>query len=425
MRHKNFKITNLILLCLAAIGVNAQIVKDIDGNIYKTVAIGNQVWMAENLKTTKFNDGVPIQMVTDNYSWKKLTTPGYCWYDNNPAFGNTYGAIYNGYVVESGRICPIGWMVPTNKDWDELQNAFGNYAGNQLKEQGDQHWKNNSKSATNETGFSALGSGYRNSIGLFQFINETGVWWTNTIVRETYLATRTMYGSNASVTKGEFTKTSGNTIRCIKVGSDQTVKEVEPQSKTVSDIEGNVYKTVTIGNQVWMAENLRTTKYNNGNSIPVVVDNLKWKNMTSGGLCWYDNDKSKNNSTYGVLYNGYVIETDMICPIGWHVPSDEDWNELQQYYGNYAGLQLKAQGTLHWKNNSVNVTNETGFSALGGGYRNTTGLFQFINETGLWWTSTTANQTNLVTRAMYGNNASIAKGSYSKNTGASIRCKKD
>lgn len=425
MRHENFNNINLLILCLVAIGVNAQTVKDIDGNIYKTVTIGNQIWMVENLRTTKFNDGVPIPMVTDNNSWKKLSTPGFSWYDNNPALGKTYGAIYNGYVVESGKVCPSGWMVPTSKDWDELQNSFGNYAGIQLKEQGVQHWKNNSSNVTNETGFSALGSGYRNSTGLYQFINETAVWWTSTAVRETYLATRAMYGSNATVAKGEFTKVSGNSIRCIKAGSDQTVDEIENQSETVTDIEGNVYKTVTIGSQVWMAENLRTTKYNNGTSIPVVVDHQKWKNLTSAGLCWYDNDKSKNNSTYGVLYNGYVVEKEMICPSGWHVPTSSDWDVLQQKYGNYAGIQLKAQGTQHWKNNSVNVTNETGFSALGGGYRNTTGLFQFINETGLWWTSTTAHQTNLATRAMYGTNASVAKGSYPKNTGAYIRCIKD
>lgn len=194
---------------------------------------------------------------------------------------------------------------------------------------------------------------------------------------------------------------------------------------TVTDIDGNEYKVVTIGNQVWMAENLRTTKYNNGTSISVVTDKDTWQNLTSAGMCWYDFEQGKYSSVYGALYNGYVIETDKVCPTGWHVPTDKDWDELQQPYGAYAGIQLKEQGNHHWKDNSPKVTNETGFTALGSGYINSVGYFNSINGTGVWWTKTAASQTDLATRAMWGNNNSLGKGRYPKKSGNSIRCIKD
>jgi hypothetical protein len=91
-------------------------IADVDGNLYKTIQIGTQIWMAENLKTTRFNDGAPIPYVTDDIEWEKLTTPGYCWYDNDPSsFKDIYGALYNWYAVNTYKLCPIGWHVPTNE----------------------------------------------------------------------------------------------------------------------------------------------------------------------------------------------------------------------------------------------------------------------------------------------------------------------
>lgn len=99
---------------------------DVDGNVYKTVTIATQRWMAENLKTTKLNDGTSIPNVTDGKAWKNLTTPGYCWYDNDPKYyGNTYGALYNFYAVETNKLCPTGWHVPTDAEWDILIDHLG------------------------------------------------------------------------------------------------------------------------------------------------------------------------------------------------------------------------------------------------------------------------------------------------------------
>ena len=193
---------------------------------------------------------------------------------------------------------------------------------------------------------------------------------------------------------------------------------------TVKDVDGNLYKKVTIGSQTWMAENLRTTKLNDGTAIVQVSDNEKWKSVAGPAFCWYEN-KEVHKNPYGALYNGYVVLTDKVCPAGWRVPNDADWNVLQKPFGNYAGIQLKEKGTLHWEKNSTNVTNETGFTAVGSGYRSTVGLFTFLNGTGLWWTSSLSGTSNLFTRAMWGENATLGKGDYPKTTGASIRCIKE
>ncbi|MGB4293792.1 MAG: FISUMP domain-containing protein, partial [Bacteroidales bacterium] len=95
---------------------------DVDGNRYKVIMIGNQLWMAENLRTTKYNDGTPIPLVTDNTAWSNLTSPGYCWYDNNSTNKDTYGALYNWYTVNTGKLCPSGWHVPSDDEWTIMQN---------------------------------------------------------------------------------------------------------------------------------------------------------------------------------------------------------------------------------------------------------------------------------------------------------------
>ena len=99
------------------------------------------------------------------------------------------------------------------------------------------------------------------------------------------------------------------------------------------DIDGNSYKTIRIGDQLWMVENIKTTKYNDGTSIPNVTDDSEWENMNSDAYCWYDNNASLYKSTYGALYNWYAVDTKKLCPIGWHIPSHAEWNTLVDYLG--------------------------------------------------------------------------------------------
>ena len=139
---------------------------------------------------------------------------------------------------------------------------------------------------------------------------------------------------------------------------------------TVTDIDGNVYKTITIGAQVWMKENLKVTKLNDGTAIELVINDDDWGISTSPGYCWYDNDVN-NKNLYGGLYNGYCVITGKLCPTGWHVPTDSEWTELSDYLGgdDVAGGKMKETGTTHWLSPNTDANNESGFTGLPGGYR--------------------------------------------------------
>ncbi|HRZ41539.1 MAG TPA: fibrobacter succinogenes major paralogous domain-containing protein [Bacteroidales bacterium] len=156
----------------------------------------------------------------------------------------------------------------------------------------------------------------------------------------------------------------------------------------VLDIEGNSYQTVIIGNQVWMAENLMTSKYNDGTDISFITETDDWKAMTEGGFCWYENSEL-NKNVYGCLYNWYAVETGKLCPAGWHVPSYGEWNALigELNEDEKPASHLKEAGTEHWASPN-NASNSTGFTALPGGSRyGADGVFGNITKYGNWWSS--------------------------------------
>ena len=159
-------------------------ITDIDGNVYDTVTIGTQVWMVQNLKTTRLNDGSNIANITDNSGWSNCTTNAYCWYNNNiAAHKDPYGALYNWYTVNSGKLCPQGWHVPSYDEWLTLIMEVGNQAhsGGRLKEVGTAHWAYPNTGATNEYGFTALPGGVReDELGDFDYLTKYGGFWTST-----------------------------------------------------------------------------------------------------------------------------------------------------------------------------------------------------------------------------------------------------
>ncbi len=195
----------------------------------------------------------------------------------------------------------------------------------------------------------------------------------------------------------------------------------------LSDIEGNTYKTVKIGSQLWMAENLKTTMYNDGTPIPVVSDSSAWRKLKVPACCFYDN-KMSNKNTYGVLYNWYTVKTNKLCPNGWHVPDELEWNLLTGYLGqfNIAGGKLKEKGTGHWKSPNTGATNEAGFTALPGGYRYGGGQFAGIGEIGHWWSSVeTGTDIGWDFYLYFISEAMGDQMSVPKQYGASIRCIKN
>jgi len=201
----------------------------------------------------------------------------------------------------------------------------------------------------------------------------------------------------------------------------------EDPSDTMTDRDGNVYTSVTIGTQVWMVENLKTTKYNDGTDIPLVTDDVEWVNLNTPGYCWYDNDAATYKNPYEALYNWYAVNTGKLCPTGWHVPTDAEWTTLTTYLGgtSVAGGKLKELGTTHWTTPNTGATNETGFTALPGGLREVDGLFFYFGNEGFWWNSPEKSATDAWYHTLYFNYNFVYSLNLDKRYGLSVRCLKN
>jgi uncharacterized protein (TIGR02145 family) len=209
---------------------------------------------------------------------------------------------------------------------------------------------------------------------------------------------------------------------------------------TVKDIDGNVYNTVKIGNQIWMTENLKTTRLNAGTNIPLIVDYGSWSNSTTPAYCWFDNDSTNYAQSYGVLYNWHTVNTDSLCPSGWHVPSDAEWVELELKIGlssedaNLLGLRGSNEGSKIagnedlWNDGAlVNEASfeETGFMALPGGYRSSAAIFYSVGDCARFWSSTEYNSTDAMFRYLDNTDSKIGRQYSPKMHGRSVRCIKD
>lgn len=195
----------------------------------------------------------------------------------------------------------------------------------------------------------------------------------------------------------------------------------------IGDIDGNQYNTVAIGSQVWMVENLRTTKYSDGTNISFPNnDNIAWQSNTTGAYAWYDNNET-NKNPYGALYNWYAVNTNKLCPIGWHVPTDADWTSLTTYLGgnDVAGGKLKETGVTHWNTPNSGATNISGFTALPGGDRLTDGSYTYFGNGGIYWSCTSKDNYDAWFRALDKSTASIGRAELEKGVGLSVRCLKD
>ena len=196
---------------------------------------------------------------------------------------------------------------------------------------------------------------------------------------------------------------------------------------TVTDIDGNVYQTVIIGTQVWMAENLKVTHYRNGDLISNVTDSSGWSSQTAGAYCNYANEVA-NVAAYGRLYNWYATSDDRnIAPTGWHVPNDVEWQTLVDYLGGdaVAGWKMKEAGTAHWLPPNTGGTNECGYTALPGGYRGWFGIFADLGNYATFWTSTSISGTHAWYRSISYDNPEVSHYDSKKHYGFSVRCVKD
>ena len=205
---------------------------------------------------------------------------------------------------------------------------------------------------------------------------------------------------------------------------------LKSQSQTVTDYDGNVYNTVTIGTQVWMKENLKTAHYKNGTVIPITTDGNGWVNLSTGSYCDFNN-VTGNSTTYGKLYNWFAVNSSSkICPTGWHVPTDAEWITLSTFLGDTStdGGKMKETGTTHWHNPNTGANNTSNFTGLPGGYRDYFGLFHSLDSIGRWWSATEAGSlfvSKAWSRGLSYNSAVFNSYREYENDGLSVRCIKD
>ena len=202
-------------------------------------------------------------------------------------------------------------------------------------------------------------------------------------------------------------------------------------TNTVSDVDGNIYNSVQIGAQCWTQSNLKVSKYRNGNNIPTGLNNSAWIGTTSGAYAIYDNDPV-NDGLYGKLYNHYAVtDSRGLCPTGWHVPSDAEWTTLENQLGgpSVAGGALKSTATQPtsggWISPNFGATNSSGFTALGGGVRDTNGGFIYVTDRGHWWSSSVSSGANAWMRYLRCFQQSFHLTQESRVYGFSVRCIKD
>jgi uncharacterized protein (TIGR02145 family) len=264
-------------------------------------------------------------------------------------------------------------------------------------------------------------------------ITANGVCWS-TGISPTIGDSKTADGTGTGSFASNITGLTANTKYYVRAyatnnagtayGSEQNFTTI----LTVTDIDANVYNTLTIGTQTWLKENLKTTKYKDGTAIQLVTVDQAWSILKTGAYCWYDNYEAGYKNLYGALYNWYAVNTGKLCPAGWHVPTDAEWTTLISYLGgvNTAGDKLKEPGTSHWLPPNTGANNSSGFTALPGGYRYEAGAFEYMGNYGYWWSSTEAATGYAWHWSLNYVNTNVGRiSNYTTQNGLSVRCLKD
>ncbi|MCR4872520.1 MAG: hypothetical protein K5885_03130 [Bacteroidales bacterium] len=450
-------------------------------NTYTTVQIGAQCWMAENLRSTRYADGTPIAVGTDTSSTTAYRyAPG-----NNPVA--TYGYLYNWTAVTRGvsssasnpivqGICPSGWHVPSDAEWTELTNyvgahyACGTNSSNDAKALASKNGWNpsdvtcavgNTPENNNETGFGALPAGVYDHHGYRNSGNWATFWGAATEASSGDTWACALDYHFANVTSGVINKGIGYSVRCLKGeasggGSTPTTGDGQPCPGTATvqdnDPTPNTYNTVQIGNQCWMAENLRSTRYADGTPIAEGTD-------VSETIPYRYAPGNNPVATYGYLYNWAAVmhgassssanpsNVQGICPTGWHVPSDAEWTQLQEYVGaHYAcgtnsstAIAKALASTTGWNNSTggecvpgnqtAYTNNASGFSALpAGGYiqiNPTNYDYDYSGYHADFWSATESASGYAMYRDLYYNSAYVDSDEGIRiDGGYSVRCLK-
>jgi uncharacterized protein (TIGR02145 family) len=263
---------------------------------------------------------------------------------------------------------------------------------------------------------------------------ERGICWSKAIT-PTVVDNKTLEGSGAGTFLSNFTNLDGATTYYVRAyaknsaGIGYGMAMSFTTLKGINDVDGNVYQTVTIGTQVWMAENLKTTKYRNGDLIGTTTPaTLDISAEATPKYQWAYEGSESNANTYGRLYTWYAVtDTRNVCPVGWHMSTDAEWTTLITYLGDdgVAGGKLKETGTTHWQSPNEGASNSSGFTALPSGFRNFDGRFYSIGGHGYLWSSSEYSTSSAYYRELFYNYFDISRRYFNKANGFSVRCLRD
>ena len=278
-------------------------------------------------------------------------------------------------------------------------------------------------------------------------ITARGICWSTSVDPTIALATKTSDGTGAGFFTSAISGLAANTTYYLRAyavnsagtgyGNQETFTtiDVPGSTGTLTDIDGNIYPSITICSQVWMAKNLNTSRYRNGDAIPEVQDTAVWRTTTTGAWCYYANTTA-NGTTYGKLYNWYAVNDPRgLAPAGWHVASDAEWTTVGNCLGGEltAGGKMKTTGTKQagtglWEDPNTGATNSSGFAGQPGGFRYGSGTYYYIGKSASFWTSTEYDGSNAQYRDLVWNDISMFAGTFSfslKDYGNAVRCVKD
>jgi uncharacterized protein (TIGR02145 family) len=265
------------------------------------------------------------------------------------------------------------------------------------------------------------------------FVNKRGFCYSNTNLNPTVGDDTVVTGSGAGPYSGTIRGLKGQStayVRAYATNSNGTgygaTYSIQTIDSTVTDIDNNLYHLVQIGTQVWMRENLKTTHYKNAEYVFNAVTASDWSVDKGGAYCNFNNDAA-NAAVYGRLYNFYAISGGNLAPAGWHVPTDTEWNLVMTYLGGSAnaGGKLKETGQAHWSSPNYGATNESGFTAVGGGYRDDQGVFESFLWGGNYWLNTVYNSENSLFILINSQETKVYGNPWLKGYGYSIRCLRD
>lgn len=437
------RILGLLLICLITLknvfAQNYGSFKDTrDGKVYQSVKIGNQEWMAENLNTDRFRNGDLIPEAKTDEEWVyalKFKEPAWCYYNNNKELGLKFGKLYNYYAVTDTRgLAPIGWHVPVFEDWETLSSFLKKdvYTGSKLKAKNG--WNRNGN-GTNVSGFSALPGGERNGIGIFWRFGDMGTWWSDDYFNGHHVNGRTfdLTRHNSGVSYSFFGSQNGYSVRCLKgeslfskftPGINKTIKTLNTKDQPFTDKRNNkIYKVVKIGEQEWMAENLFTSTFNNGDTIMEAKTDQEWHFASENKIpawCYSNNDLSK-----GKLYNWFAVNDQRgLAPLGWHIPDNEDWKKVEIFLGGEGEAGIKLKSRNGWDEFGFG-SNFSGFNGLPDGQRSSSGKFYDNGKEGYWWSLSEYNEYSAWYRSLHYSGDDFINYYEVKGYGFSVRCIKD